>query len=138
MHIGQGSVTNVSISVLPFLKAKVWQVLKIQNECVNYTLKVWEKIRKKCNLPMSLSRATKIASICDFLRAKLDSGFIKWAEKGLTTVNQLFEGTSLRAFFQLQAQYDIASNGLVRYFQIRHYLATQKERDKMIKSTNQF
>lgn len=98
VQIEQGSITNASISALPFLKAKVWRKLKIRNEWVNYTLEVWETIRKKFNLPLLLSRATKIASICDFLAAKLDRGFVKWAEIGLTTVNQLFVGTTLKSF----------------------------------------
>ncbi len=95
VQIEQGSVTNVSISDLPFMEAKVWQKLKIQNEWVICTLKVWMKMRKLLNLSVSLSRAPKTASISDFLPAKLDSGFIRWVGKGLTTINQLFEGTTL-------------------------------------------
>lgn len=63
---------------------------------------------------MSLSRATKKASICNFLPEKLDSGLTVllsgWMEKGLTAVNQLFEGTTLKVFSHLQAQIGIASN----------------------------
>ena len=65
-----------------------------------------------------------MAALCDFLPAKLDSGFIRWAEKSLTTISQLFEGTTLRAFTQLQAKYGIEANDLFRYFQRRHYLTT--------------
>ena len=129
--IEQSSLNNLSISVLPFLDSKVWRKLKIQNEWVNYTLKVWEKFRKVMDLPLSLSRATKISSIYDFLPAKLDTGFVKWAEKGLVTVDQLFEGTTFRAFSQLQTKFGIAQNDMFRYFQIRHYLLKHKEWDKI-------
>ena len=123
VHIEQSSV-NTSLSALPFLTTNAWRKLRIQNEWVKYTLKVWKKIRQVLNLPLSVSRATKIAALCDFLPAKLDSGFSRWAEKGLTTISQLFEGTTLRAFAQLQAKYSIEANDLFRYFQRRHYLTT--------------
>ena len=97
VHIEQSSV-NTSLSALPFLTTNAWRKLRIQNEWVKYTLHVWNKIRQVLNLPLSVSRATKIAALCDFLSAKLDSGFSRWAEKGLTTISQLFEGTTLRAF----------------------------------------
>lgn len=62
---------------------------------VNHTLKVWEKTQRLLNLPLSLSRAAKIVTACDFLPAKMDSGFIRWVGKDLMTVNQLFEGRTL-------------------------------------------
>ena len=75
-------------------------------------------------MPLPLSRATNIASISDFLPAKMDRDFVAWAGKGLTTVNQLFEGTMLKAFSQLQAQYGNVPNELFKYFQVCHYLMT--------------
>lgn len=138
VHLEDSSVTKVSLSDHLFLNSKDRRNLKINNEWVNYTLKVWDKIRKVLNLSLSISRATKIADIHDFIPAKLDSGFRGWAEKGLITINQLFEGTTLRAFSQLQAQYGIASKELFRYFQIRHYLRTHKEWDKIRKLPSNF
>lgn len=76
---------------------------------------------------MSVLRATKAVSMCDFVPAKLDGGFIQWAEKGLVTVNQFFEGKILKVFSQLQAQYGITSNELFKYVQIQHYLMTHKD-----------
>lgn len=78
----------MSLSLLSFPKAKVWRELRIQNESVNYTLKVWVKIRT-LNLPLAFSRATKIVSISDFLPAKLDRGFNRWAEGSLRVFSQL-------------------------------------------------
>ena len=121
IHIDQGSVKNISLSTLPFLNSKVRRKLRIQNEYVNHTLKVWEKTRRLLDLPLSLLRAAKITTACDFLPAKMDSGFS----------HSLFEGMTLRAFSQLQAKYGINSKDLFRYFQIRHYLMTHKEWDKI-------
>lgn len=78
---------RTKFKTLPFMEARVWQKLKIQNEWVIYTLRVWTRMRKMLNLPLFLSRATNIASISDFLPAKMDRGFVGWAGKGLTTVN---------------------------------------------------
>lgn len=138
VHIEQGSVKNISLSILPFLNSKVRRKLRIQNECVNHTLRVWEKTRRLLNLPLSLSRAAKITTAGDFLPAKMDSGFFRWAGKGLITINQLFEGMTLRAFSQLQAKWGIDSKDLFRYFQIRHYLMTHKEWDKIKKVPSNF
>lgn len=64
------------------------------------------------NLPLSVSRATRIAAVCAFLLAKLASGFSRCAGKGLPTINQLFDRTTLRAFAHLQAKYSIEANDL--------------------------
>ena len=45
VYIEQGSVKNISPSTLLFLNSKVRCKLRIQNECVNHTVKVWEKTR---------------------------------------------------------------------------------------------
>ena len=52
VHIEQSSV-NTSLSALPFLTTNAWRKLRIQNEWVKYTLKVWKKIRQVLNLPLS-------------------------------------------------------------------------------------
>ena len=45
VHIEQSSV-NTSLSALPFLTTNALRKLRIQNEWVKYTLKVWKKIRQ--------------------------------------------------------------------------------------------
>ena len=136
VHIEQSSV-NTSLSALPFLTTNALRKLRIQNEWVEYTLKVWKKIRLLLNLPLSVSRATTISALCDFLPAKLDSGLVDGAEKGLTTISQLFEGTTLKAFAQFQAKYGIEANELFQYFQLLYYLTTQ-EWDKIKESPGNF
>lgn len=54
-YIEQSSVNNASLSALPFLKTTARRKPRIQNEWVNYTLKVWEKIRWVLNLQLSIS-----------------------------------------------------------------------------------
>lgn len=65
-----------------------------------------------------------------------DSGFRGWANKGLSTINLLFNGTELKSFSQLQEQFALPSKDLHRYLQIRHYLTSHKEREIVIKNPN--
>lgn len=79
---------------------------------------------KNIESTMALIKGNKNC-FCGFLPAKLDGGFNRWVEKGLTTVNQLFEGTTLKTFSQRQTQYGITPNDPFRYFQIQHYPGAQ-------------
>ena len=55
---------------------------------------------------------------------------------GLITINQMFDGTDVKSFSQLQEQYGLPSNDLYRYFQIRHYITSHKEREAIQKNPN--
>lgn len=66
------------------------------------TLTIWNNVRKKNGAPTSLSRAMPITDNPDFRPSLDDRGFKRWAELGLLTVNQLFEGSHLKSFAQLQ------------------------------------
>lgn len=63
-------------------------------------------------------------------------GFRCWADKGLYTLNQLFSGKDLKSFSQLQKQFSLPSTDLHRYFQIRHYIMTHKEKEMICKMPN--
>uniref|UniRef100_A0A087YQ60 Reverse transcriptase zinc-binding domain-containing protein n=1 Tax=Poecilia formosa TaxID=48698 RepID=A0A087YQ60_POEFO len=131
-------VKNISITNIPFLSRNQWRKLKIQNEWVVFTLGVWDRVRKKLKLPLSLSRAARIDGIADFKPNKMDRGFGEWADKGLLVINQLFTGTTIKTFSQLQREYNIANSDLFRFFQIRHYLQKHKEIDKVKESPTDF
>lgn len=60
-----------------------------------------------------------------------------WAGKGLRTINQLYKGTELKSFFQLQEQFDLPSKDLYRYLQIRHYVTNHKEKEMVSNKPNE-
>lgn len=74
-QLEQSSVLDRPISALIFMDTKQWKKLKIQNEGIKFTLSVWEKARKRLKLPLSLSRASKITTITDFLPARMDNAY---------------------------------------------------------------
>ena len=88
-------------------------------------------MRKKLNLPTSISRAMTIASNPEFLPARLDRYFERWREVGIVVLDQLFEGGVMKSFEQLKEIYDLTNQDFYRYLQIRHYLYTHHEWEKL-------
>lgn len=87
----------MSLSVLPFIDIKSFDNIKIENEWIKHTLKVWTTVRKMLGVPGSISRATGIVvGNTEFPPFTWDSGFRGWADKGLSTINHLFNGTELQ------------------------------------------
>ena len=58
----------------------------------------------------------------DFLPLLTDLAYRRWVQKGLVSINQLFENNTLRPFSQRWERFDLPSNILDRYLQIRHYI----------------
>lgn len=80
---------------------------------------------------LSLSRAMSVVGNIDFLPSMWESGFRHWAAKGLSTTNQLFEGSELKSFAQLQNQFTLPPNDLFQYLQIRHYIKNHTEWERI-------
>lgn len=80
---------------------------------------------------MALSRAMPILGNIEFLPSVTDLAYRRWAEKGLVTINQLFENNTLRAFSQLQEKFDLPSNDMYRFLQIRHYITKHTDWDSL-------
>lgn len=76
-------------------------------------------------MPLTTSCALQITKLSDFYPIKIDSGFLIWAEKGLTTVHELFDGEILKSFKQLQDQYGLCSKDFYQYLQIRDYIKSK-------------
>lgn len=131
LQLEQCSVVDRPISALLCMNRGQWTKLKIQNEWVRFTLSVWEKVRKQFKLSLSISRASQITNIPNFIPVRLDAGFKRWADKGLKILNQLFTGTALKLFSQIQYEFNIPNNDLFRFSQIRHYLEKHKEIDQI-------
>lgn len=125
--IEQNAVSGVRLSVLPFLSNNLWKKLNVKNIWVKQTLRIWDVVRKKLEGPMNLSRAMSIAGNIEFQPSIWDSGFKRWECSGLCTINQLFEENHLKSFSQLQEQFSLPSKDHYRFLQIRHYLQSHAE-----------
>lgn len=88
-------------------------------------------IGKPCVPPSTSSDnaiyGTKEMEIVDFLPNKSDAGFQIRAEKGLITINQMFDGETLKSFKQLQDKYGLCSKDFYRYLQLRDFVLSHIE-----------
>lgn len=108
-------VPGVSLSQLPLQSQKK---IKIAN--------LW--VQKQLKAKTALSRAMTINRNIEFLPSLSDSsGFRGWAERGLLTVNQLFDGNVIKTFAQLRAKFKLPSSDLYKYFQIRSYVTKHND-----------
>lgn len=80
---------------------------------------------------MTISRAIRIASNSECLPARLDRCFERWREMGIVVLDQLFEGSVLKSFELLKEKYELPTQDFYRYLQIRHYLHTHQEWEKL-------
>ncbi len=135
-QIEQGEVKGAQLSALPFMDLKHVNKMKIENEWIKHTIKVWAEVKKMLKDVGTISRAMPIVGNVDFLPSMCDHGFRRWAVKGLFIFNQLFEETQLKSFSQLQEQFDLPSSDFYRYLQIRHYITNHKEKERIGKIPN--
>lgn len=127
----QSECRDLPLELVPFLNQDIWGKKKVTNVWSKNTLKIWSIVRKKLQLPMTISRAIRIANNCEFSSARLDKGFRKWTERGLVVLDQLFDGATLKSFEQLKEKYDLTNHDYFRYLQIRHYLQNHQERERL-------
>ena len=135
-QIEQSTAKGISISTLPFIDTKSLNKIKIENEWIKHTLKIWTIIKKTLEGPSTLSRAMPIVGNIEFPPSIWDSGFRRWADRGLKTINQLFDKTELKSFSQLQEQYLLPSKDLYKYLQMRHYITNHKDLQSVRRNPN--
>lgn len=136
LQIEQGETKGIQLSTLPFLDIRGVNKMKIGNEWTRHTLKIWTEVKKMLRDTGSVSRAMPIVGNIDFPPSTGDQGFKRWAAKGLKILNQLFDGADLKSFAQLQEQFGLPANDLYRYLQIRHYIISHKERNRLNRNQN--
>ena len=127
----QSECPDTPLDSFPFLNLDHCGKNKITNIWVKNTLKTWSVVRKKWKLPMTISRAMRIASNSECIPARLDRCFERWREMGIVVLDQLFEGGVLKSFEQLKEKYELPNQDFYRYLQIRHYLHTHQEWEEL-------
>ncbi|KAJ0063849.1 hypothetical protein NL108_012538 [Boleophthalmus pectinirostris] len=122
----QNSCPKVPLESLPFLTKKLQKDLKIKNEWVKATLRIWTIVKRKLNMSDSICRATKMGLNPDFTPS-MEGGFCKWKEKGLVYIGHLFEGENMKSFEQLKKEFGLKAQDLYKFLQIRNYLMKHKD-----------
>ena len=100
VSIELNSISGVPLSGLPFLSQQSQKKLKINNIWVIHTLKVLNLVQKQLKGVVALSRAMPIVG--KFLPSMSVRTYKRWAENGLTIINQLLDGHTFQSFSQLR------------------------------------
>ena len=108
----------------------------MNNIWIKNTLKIWDSVQKQLKGRVALSRAMPIIGNIEFIPSIWDGAYKRWAEKGLKTINQLFEGNIFRSFQQLKQKFDLPTTDLYRYLQIRNYITKHKDWEDIKKAPN--
>ena len=95
-----------------------------QNPIVSSTLRIWNQFRKQFGLHLPSGRAPILRNHL-FLPSCSDPVFRDWAEKGLLTINNLYDGGVFSSFADLSLRFGLPHSHLFRFFQIRHFVQNQ-------------
>uniref|UniRef100_A0AAR2K0V3 Reverse transcriptase domain-containing protein n=1 Tax=Pygocentrus nattereri TaxID=42514 RepID=A0AAR2K0V3_PYGNA len=109
------------LKVLPFLDISI----KGLSLWTRTTLNIWNKVRAAFN----------IGHIKSFTPNSLDKGFAKWADQGLMSIHQLIDTNNLVSFEQLRRHFQLQKNNFFRYLQLRSFLTTHKEWERVLNPT---
>lgn len=123
----QRSCQHAPLESLPFLNETTWKKLKIGNDWIRVTMKIWSLVGKKFKLSSSICRATKITRNPDFLPSMMDTGYNKWTNTGLIFIAQVFDGQTMKSFEQLRRDFNLPAQDFYKFLQLRHYLQKHTE-----------
>ena len=82
-----------------------------------------------------ISSLTHIGYIKNFIPSRLDAGFRRWTDFGLTIIHQLCDKDSFKSFEQLKFSFSLPNSDFFRFLQLRDFLTKHKEWNKVIKPT---
>ena len=122
-------LSPIPLKVLPSLDVSFKNTQ--MGEWTKVTLKIWKTVQTAFRLPKQISSAGSIGHLESFVPANLDAGFKKWSEYGLCFVYQLIRNRELKSFEQLRREFTLPRTDFFRYLQLRHFLTTHKEWEKV-------
>lgn len=86
------------------------------------TVKAWHAIRKLEGSSQFTSVFTPICNNPDFPPGVMDNNSWIWVNKGISTVHELLEGSTMMSFSQLKRKYDIQQQDFFRSLQVRNFV----------------
>uniref|UniRef100_A0A671TVY8 Reverse transcriptase domain-containing protein n=1 Tax=Sparus aurata TaxID=8175 RepID=A0A671TVY8_SPAAU len=113
------SLHSMICSQLPISAHKV-----STNPVVTNTIKIWTQFRKQ----HGLHRASVLAPVSKnyaFLPSCSDPTFCMWSNKGLRTLNDLYDEGVFMSFAALSEKYSFPNSHFFRYLQMRHFIQKQ-------------
>ncbi len=118
-----------TLSNLPFIDKTIQEIR--MGEWTRATLSIWNMIQTVFNLPKLVSPMSRISMIRNFLPNRLDTGFKKWSDHGLTYLYELFHEGHVKSFELIREEYGVPKTDFFRFLQIRNFLIKHKEFNKI-------
>lgn len=89
------------------------------NLVVSHSVKIWTQFRKQTGLHR-FSTLSPIIKNHSFAPSNMDEAFRIWFDKGIRTIDDLYEGGVFSSFNNLSKRFDLPNSHLFRFFQVRH------------------
>lgn len=110
------------LSGVPFFET-VNHIPDIQhNYILNNIFNSLKSIKKAFSGNKKYSHFAPIYNNPYFIPSCSDSGFKEWRTAGIVTINDMYEGDTIKSFQQLQEEYNLSKSHFFRYLQIRSFL----------------
>lgn len=90
------------------------------NPVVKQSFKIWLQFRKHFGLQGSSIHAP-VSHNHSFKPSIMDSAFQLWSERGVASINDLYDNGTFMSFSDLSSKFNLPSSHLFRFFQIRHF-----------------
>lgn len=114
-------ITGGSLSALLFSKVDIPMKMFKNDFVLRNSYRIMKQIRRVLKLP-DLSIYAPICLNPAFKPAMLDSVFMHWSRKGLSSIKDLYIGNHFASFAQLQNKFVLPSGHFYRYLQVRHFV----------------
>lgn len=92
-----------------------------QNPVVKQSLKIWLQFRKHFGL-RDCSIYAPILNNHNFKPSTMDSAFKLWHDRGIVSINDLYDGGTFMSFAGLSTKFKLPPSHLFRFFQIRDFV----------------
>ena len=115
------SLPMCSLPALLFSSAQPPKSNPGNNFVVISSLKIWYQIRKSFNLP-EISTSTPLYRNHSFPPSLSDNVFLLWANKGITTIEDLYLNKTFATFTQLKEKFTLSDAHFFRYLQVRDFV----------------
>ncbi len=91
------------------------------NLVVSHSVKIWTQFRKHTGLHRSSILSPIFKHHC-FAPSIMDEAFRIWFDKGIKTIDDLYESGIFSSFNNLSKRFDLPNSHLFRFFQVRHFV----------------
>ncbi len=102
-------------------------IKKIRNPMITHTVCLWVRLQQTLGQKGTLSPKTPLWNNRLLPKCFQDKHFKKWADKGISRLEQCFEDGILMSFEQLKIKYNLDNKEFFRYLQLWDFLRVKTQ-----------